>query len=205
VREDPHGRAVRALVNNAGMALNIPVEAFAIDEWRRLFEVNLFGHIAVTQTLLPALIRSKGRVVNISSVGGKIAMATYGPYAGTKFALEAVSDSLRREISPFGVQVVVVEAGAVRTGLAGRAIVTAHELASTMTPEQSHRYSGLVQAIAAQAASHTESGLPADAAAMVIAKAVTARKPRRATPSAATPRSSPSWRASCPTGCSTAS
>jgi NAD(P)-dependent dehydrogenase (short-subunit alcohol dehydrogenase family) len=54
VREDPHGRAVRALVNNAGMALNIPVEAFAIDEWRRLFEVNLFGHIAVTQTLLPA-------------------------------------------------------------------------------------------------------------------------------------------------------
>jgi NAD(P)-dependent dehydrogenase (short-subunit alcohol dehydrogenase family) len=113
---------VWALVNNAGIALNVPVEAFAIDEWRRLFEVNFFGHIAVAQTLLPALIRSKGRVVNISSVGGKIAMATYGPYAGTKFALEAVSDSLRREIAPFGVQVVVVEPGAVNTGLAGRAI-----------------------------------------------------------------------------------
>jgi NAD(P)-dependent dehydrogenase (short-subunit alcohol dehydrogenase family) len=178
VHEDPQGRAVRALVNNAGMALNVPVEAFAIDEWRRLFEVNLFGHIAVTQTLLPALIRSKGRVVNISSVGGKIAMATYGPYAGTKFALEAVSDSLRREIAQFGVQVVVVEPGAVSTGLAGRAIATAHELVSTMTPEQCQRYGGLVQAITAQAASHTESGLPADAAAKVIAKAVTARKPR---------------------------
>src|ERR1700677_4310535 len=132
-------------------------------------------------------------------------MATYGPYAGTKFALEAGSDSLRREIAPLCVQAVAVAPGAMRTGLAGRAIAIAHELASTMTPEQSHRYSGLVQAIAAQAASHTESGLPADAAAMVIAKAVTARKPRRATPSAATPRSSPSWRASCPTGCSTAS
>jgi NAD(P)-dependent dehydrogenase (short-subunit alcohol dehydrogenase family) len=169
---------VRALVNNAGIGVNVPVEAFAIDEWRRLFEVNFFGHIAVTQALLPALIRSKGRVVNISSVGGKIAMATYGPYAGTKFALEAVSDSLRREIAPFGVQVVVVEPGAVRTEMPGRAISTAHELASTMTPEQNQRYAGLVHAITAQAASHTNSGLPADAAAKVIAKAVTARKPR---------------------------
>jgi NAD(P)-dependent dehydrogenase (short-subunit alcohol dehydrogenase family) len=178
VHEDPQGRAVRALVNNAAVPVNAPVEAFAIDEWRRLFEVNLFGHIAVTQALLPALIRSKGRVVNISSVGGKIAMATYGPYAGTKFALEAVSDSLRREIAPFGVQVVVVEPGAVRTEMAGRAIADAHELASTMTPEHSQRYGGLVHAITAQSASHTNSGLPVDAAAKVIAKAVTARKPR---------------------------
>ena len=122
VHGDPQGRAVRALVNNAGIGVNAPVEAFAIDEWRRLFEVNFFGHIAMTQALLPALIRSKGRVVNISSVGGKIAMATYGPYAGTKFALEAVSDSLRREITPFGVQVVVVEPGAVRTEMPARAI-----------------------------------------------------------------------------------
>jgi NAD(P)-dependent dehydrogenase (short-subunit alcohol dehydrogenase family) len=178
VHEDPQGRAVRALVNNAGIGVNAPVEAFAIDEWRRLFEVNLFGHVAVTQALLPALIRSKGRVVNISSVGGKIAMATYGPYAGTKFALEAVSDSLRRELAPFGVQVVVVEPGAVRTEMPGRAMATAHELASAMTPEQSQRYGGLVQAINAQTASHTKSGLPAEAAAKVIAKAITARKPR---------------------------
>jgi len=180
VRGDSQGRAVRALVNNAAVGVNVPVEAFAIDEWRRLFEVNLFGHVAVTQALLPSLIRSKGRVVNISSVGGKVAMATYGPYAGTKFALEAVSDSLRREMATFGVGVVVVEPGAVRTEMPGRAIATAHELASAMSPEQSQRYGPLVQAITAQTASHTTSGsgLPADAAAKVIAKAVTARKPR---------------------------
>ena len=170
---------MRALVNNAAVQANVPIEAFAIDEWRRMFEVNLFGHVAVIQALLPALIRSKGRVVNISSVGGKVAMATYGPYAGTKFALEAVSDSLRREIAPFGVQVVVIEPGAVRTEMLGRAIASAHELVSTMTPEQSQRYGGLMQAVTAQAASFTEkSGLSADAAAKVIAKAVTARKPR---------------------------
>jgi NAD(P)-dependent dehydrogenase (short-subunit alcohol dehydrogenase family) len=178
VHGDPQGRAVRALVNNAAIQANVPIEAFAIDEWRRMFEVNLFGHIAVTQALLPALIRSKGRVVNISSVGGKIAMATYGPYAATKFALEAASDSLRREMAPFGVGVVVVEPGAVRTEMLGRAIATGHELVSAMTPEQRWRYGGLVQAVNSQAVSSTESGLPADAAAKVIAKAVTARKPR---------------------------
>ena len=178
VHGDPQGRSVRALVNNAGIGVNAPVEVFAIDEWRRLFEVNFFGHIAVTQMLLPALIRSKGRVINISSVGGRIAMATYGPYAGTKFALEAVSDSLRREMAPLGVHVVVVEPAAVRTKIGDRAIARAQQVASTMTPEQSERYGRLVEAITAQAASAMESGLSADAAAKVIAQAVTARKPR---------------------------
>ena len=178
VHGDPQGRALRALVNNAAIQANVPIEVFAIDEWRRMFEVNLFGQVAVTQALLPALIRSKGRVVNISSVGGKVAMATYGPYAATKFALEAVSDSLRRELAPSGVGVVVVEPGAVRTEMLGRAIATADELVSDMTPEQSQRYGGLVQAVNAQAVSSTKSGLPADAAAKAIAKAVTARKPR---------------------------
>ncbi len=178
VHEDPQGRALRALVNNAAIQANVPIEAFAIDEWRRMFEVNLFGQVAVTQALLPALIDSSGRVVNISSVGGKVAMATYGPYAATKFAIEAVSDALRRELAPHGVGVVVVEPGAVRTEMLGRAIATAKETMSAMTPEQSTRYGALVQAVNAQAVSSTESGLPADAAATVIAKAVTARRPR---------------------------
>lgn len=178
VHEDPQGRAVRALVNNAGIGVNAPVEVFALDQWRRLFEVNFFGHIAVTQTLLPALIRRKGRVINISSVGGKIAMATYGPYAGTKFALEAVSDSLRRELASSSVDVVVVEPGAVVTEMLDRASATAHEQASGMTPEQSQRYGEVVHAVAAQAVSAARSGLSAAVAAKVIAKAVTARKPR---------------------------
>ena len=86
-----------------------------------------------------------------------------------------VSDSLRREMAPFGVGVVVVEPGAVRTEMPGRAIATAHELASAMTPEQSQRYGALVQAVTAHTTSG--SGLPADAAAKVIAKAIAVRKP----------------------------
>ncbi|MCY0937280.1 SDR family oxidoreductase [Streptomyces sp. H34-S4] len=176
VAEDP--RALHALVNNAGVQVNAPVESLPLAEWRRVFEVNLFGHIAVTQALLPALLRSKGRVVNISSVGGKFAMATYGAYAGSKFALEAVSDLLRREVAPLGVQVVVVEPGGVRTEMADRGIATANRLAAGMTPEQGERYGGLVRANNKLMASGTASGLTADAAALVIAKAVTARRPR---------------------------
>ncbi|CAN5662626.1 SDR family NAD(P)-dependent oxidoreductase [soil metagenome] len=174
VCDDP--RALRALVNNAAIQANVPIEAFAIDEWRKMFEVNLFGQVAVTQALLPSLLGSSGRVVNISSVGGKVAMATYGPYAATKFALEAVSDSLRRELASHGVQVVVVEPGAIQTEMLGRAMATAQDMA--MTPEQGRRYGALVHAVNAQAMQSTKAGLPADAAATVIAKAVTARTPR---------------------------
>ena len=142
---------MRVLVNNAGIGVNAPVEVFAIDEWRRLFEVNFFGHIAVIQTLLPALIRNKGRVVNISSVGGKIAMAAYGPYAGTKFALEAVSDALRREVEPLGVKVIVVEPAAVTTEMLGRVAVTGERIISGMTTEQHGRYAALIHSIISQA------------------------------------------------------
>ncbi|AXK31350.1 SDR family NAD(P)-dependent oxidoreductase [Streptomyces armeniacus] len=174
--DDP--RPLHALVNNAGIQVNAPVETLPLAQWRHVFEVNLFGHIAVTQALLPALLRSTGRVINISSVGGKVAMATYGAYAGAKFALEAVSDSLRRELAPLGVQVVVVEPGGVRTEMATRGIATANELAAGMTPEQEARYGGLVEANNALMATGTAAGLTADAAARVIAKAVTARRPR---------------------------
>lgn len=172
------GRPLHALVNNAGIQVNAPVEALPMAEWRQVFEVNLFGHIAVTQALLPALLRSGGRVINISSIGGRFAMATYGAYAGAKFALEAVSDSLRREVEPLGVHVVVVEPGGIRTEMATRGIETANRLAAGMTPEQDARYGGLIRANNRLMASGTSSGLTADAAARVITKAVTARRPR---------------------------
>ena len=178
VAQDPQRRPLHALVNNAGIAVNAPVEALPMAQWRWQFEVNLFGHIAMTQALLPALIDSSGTVVNISSIGGKVAMATYGAYAGTKFALEAVSDTLRREVAQFGVKVVVVEPGGVATQMASRGIATANKLAADMTPEQHQRYDALIGAITAQADAFTKAGVPAERAAAVIAQAVTARNPR---------------------------
>jgi NAD(P)-dependent dehydrogenase (short-subunit alcohol dehydrogenase family) len=178
IAADPDRRPLRTLINNAGISVNGPVEALPLEEWRGLFEVNLFGHVAVTQALLPFLHRSHGRIVNISSVGGKVAMATYGAYGGAKFALEAVSDSLRRELAPHGVQVVVVEPGAVRTEIGERGAVTANDLAGRMSPEHRQRYGGLVRATVAQSLRFTRAGLPADRAAEVIAQAAITRRPR---------------------------
>jgi NAD(P)-dependent dehydrogenase (short-subunit alcohol dehydrogenase family) len=176
VERDP--RPLRALINNAGIAINSPVETLPLAQWRQQFEVNLFGHIAITQALLPALLRSSGTVVNISSVGGKVVLPTYGAYAGSKFALEAASDALRREVAALGVKVVVVEPGAVKTAMPERGIATAEELTATMSAAQLERYGELNAAVTAQARSFIEIGVPAEHAAKVIAKAATASRPR---------------------------
>ncbi|BCY08700.1 SDR family oxidoreductase [Actinoplanes sp. L3-i22] len=178
IADDPAGRPLRAVINNAGIAVNAPVELLSMPEWRHQFEVNLFGHIAVTKAVLPALHASSGRVVNISSIGGKVAMPTYGAYAGAKFAMEAMSDALRRELAPHGVQVVVVEPGGVRTEMTGRGIERMNETVAAMTAVERGRYGGLLQAVISHATAFTKSGLSAEAAGRIIAEAATARRPR---------------------------
>ena len=178
IADDPERRPLRALVNNAGIGVNAPVEVLPLSEWRRLFDINLFGHVAVIQALLPALIESRGTVVNISSVGGKMAMATYGPYAGTKFALEAVSDALRREVEPLGVKVVVVEPGAVTTEMLGRVAGTGERIISGMTTGQRGRYATLMHAVISQAQAAVPKAVPAEEAGRVIAEAITSKRPR---------------------------
>lgn len=86
-----------------------------MEEWRRQFDTNVFGQVRVIQEALPLLRESKGRIVNMSSISGKIAIPFMGPYAGSKYAFEAISDSLRREMRPYGVKVSIVEPGAIAT------------------------------------------------------------------------------------------
>lgn len=175
---DADGRPLRAVINNAGIAVTAPVEVLPIEGWRRQFDVNFFGHIAVTQALLPALLKSQGRVVMISSIGGRIAQPTYGAYSGSKYALEAASDALRREMAPHGVKVVIVEPGAVRTEMVGRGGITARDLVSGMTAEQDRRHGGLMHAILAQSEGFLSSGVDAEKAAKTIASAATTPRPR---------------------------
>ena len=104
-------------MNNAGVAVSGPVEYVPIEEWRKQLEVNVIGQVAVTQAFLPALRAGGpgGRIVNVSSIGGRIALPLAGPYAASKFALEAVSDSLRRELRAEGLHVSLIEPGGVKT------------------------------------------------------------------------------------------
>src|SRR5918993_826051 len=178
VADDPEGRPLQALVNNAGIAVAAPVEVIPLDEWRRQFEVNLFGHVAVIQALLPALIASRGRIVNVSSIGGLVAGPTYGAYSGSKFALEAVSDALRREVRHLGVEVVLVEPGAIATPIWEKGLATAMGLTDKMTAEQRERYRQITAAAGRRAQQAARDGVPPEQVARVITDAVTARRPR---------------------------
>src|SRR5690606_24268021 len=115
------------LVNNAGIALTGPLEYLDLDRVRDQFEVNLFGHLAVTQACLPALRTRTGRIVNISSMAGWVATPFYGPYAASKHALRAMSDSLRLELAPWGLDVVLIEPGAIDTPIWQKGAELAHE------------------------------------------------------------------------------
>jgi len=172
------GAPLRALVNNAGLAANAPVETLPLPDWRAVFEVNVFGAVALTQALLPALHRSGGRVVNITSIGGKVAMPAFGAYSGSKFALEAISDSLRQELAPLGVPVVVVEPGGMRTEMGARGTAAARAQLERMTPEQRARYGGTMAAFLGYAAALDRGGMTPDKAARTVALAVTAPRPR---------------------------
>ncbi|NJQ02789.1 SDR family NAD(P)-dependent oxidoreductase [Streptomyces zingiberis] len=178
IADDPERRVLRLLVNNAGIEINAPVEVLPLALWREQFEVNLFGHISVIQRLLPFLRRSRGRIVNISSVGGVAALPVFGAYAGTKFALEAASDSLRREVSAHGVQVVVVQPGGVRTEMAARSGAVSLELAAGMSPGHQRLYGSLIKATVASNAAFLEHALPAAKAGAKIARVATTPRPR---------------------------
>jgi NAD(P)-dependent dehydrogenase (short-subunit alcohol dehydrogenase family) len=166
-----------ALVNNAGIAVTSPLEYVPLDELRRQLEVNTIAQLAVIQACLPALRRSRGRIVNISSISGLVAPPLYGPYAASKFAFEALSDSLRRELRG-AVHVSIVEPGSIATPIWNRGGATADALFAAMPPEAHERYGGLVATMRAQAMKQPEEGLPPATAAEVIAKALTAKRPR---------------------------
>ncbi len=179
VAHDPEGRSLGALVNNAGVALNAPAETIPLAEWRRHFDVNFFGHVAVAQALLPALIADGGgRLVNVSSIGGRVAFPTYGAYAAAKFALEAFSDVLRREIGRQGVKVIVIEPGTIATPMWGKGIATMDTFASGMSAEQHARYDDLIAAMRKQAQGQDGTGIQPLHVATVIADAIQSDKPR---------------------------
>jgi len=117
------------LVNNAGYAAGSFTEEVAIEEWQRQFETNFFGLVAVTKAVLPSMReRRSGKIVNISSISGRIGFPSMGPYVASKFAVEGFSESLRLEMLPYGVHVVLIEPGSYKTDIwsKGLGAVTIH-------------------------------------------------------------------------------
>jgi NAD(P)-dependent dehydrogenase (short-subunit alcohol dehydrogenase family) len=165
-----------ALVNNAGIAVTAPLEHLPLDELRRQLEVNVISQLAVIQAVMPQLRSARGRIVNVSSIGGRMALPLYGPYSASKFALEALSDSLRREQRE--IKVIVIQPGAIATPIWERGIATADALWNAMPPDAHARYGALVNTLRGRAKQLSTEGLPAEDAAAVIVQALTTEKPR---------------------------
>jgi short-subunit dehydrogenase len=165
---------IDALVNNAGYGQRGPIEMVPVDAIRRNFETNLFSLIGLTQLVIPIMRnQGSGRIVNVSSVAGRIARPLSSVYDSTKHALEAVSDGLRGELAPFGIKVVIIEPGFIVTEFLEAANDASKETLENLGPyrESFERLSGVIQRVRKMA------GNPEDIA-EVIFKALSARSPR---------------------------
>ncbi len=165
-----------ALVNNAGIGIGGPLELISPEDLRRQFEVNVFAQVAVTQAMLPALRRSHGRIVFISSIGGRVAMAFTAPYAASKHAIEAFGDALRVELRSSGVQVALIEPGSVATPIWDKSRVEADRIS---IPPELHEQYGKVPAAMDKVMQDTGSrGVPAEQVAASIERALTSSRMR---------------------------
>ena len=166
------------LVNNAGVVFPGPLEFIELDDLRKQLEINVIGQIAVTQAFLPLIREGKGRIVNIGSIGGRMATPLLGPYNASKFAMEALTDSLRQALRPWGIAVSIVEPGAIATRIWDKGQSTADVLETKLPPQARELYGAAIAAIRRVSQKSAQSAIPADAVAKVVEHALTARRPK---------------------------
>ena len=166
------------LVNNAGIGVGGPLEFLTPEDLRRQLEVNVIGQIAVTQKFLPLIRKGHGRIVNMGSIGGRIATPLLGPYNASKFAMEALTDSLRQELRPWGIHVSIVEPGSIATRIWDKAQANADEVEKNLPEEALLLYGKTIAAIREAARKFEQAGIPPDEVAKVVEHALTARRPK---------------------------
>ena len=174
VNETVGDAGLNGLVNNAGIAVWGPLEHTPIEMLRSQFEVNVIGQMAVIQSFLPALRRCRGRIVNIGSTSGLVALPFLGPYSASKFALEALTDALRVELRPWDIPVAIVEAGAIATPIWRKSLASFDQLVQDLPPDFDTQYGSVMAKLRERAAEI--GGLPPVEVAQAVAHALTARR-----------------------------
>ncbi len=178
VAEKVAGAGLAGLVNNAGICVAGPLEFVPLAELRRQFEVNVVGAMAVIQSMLPLLRTGGGRIVNISSVSGRVAAPYLGPYAASKYALEALSDALRSELRRWGISVSLVEPGTVDTPIWQKSRAASDVLAEQMQPEQYALYARDIEALHRSTDEMARRAMPVEKVVRAVTHALTSRRPR---------------------------
>ncbi|MDQ3370455.1 MAG: SDR family oxidoreductase [Myxococcota bacterium] len=165
------GRGIDVLVNNAGFGILGPSSEISDAEMRRQYDTNVFGLMAVTRAFLPQMReRRSGRIINVSSVGGRLTLPYFGVYNSTKYAIESLSDALRYELRPFGIAVSLIEPGVIRTNFEATAVRNLEELQATP-------YAGALAKYEAMSKTADRFASEPIVIAKAIARAVNARRP----------------------------
>ena len=177
VSDEVGERGVAGLVNNAGISVVGPMEFLPLEELRRQLDVNLIGQVAVTQAVIPELRKAAGRIVFMSSIGGRLSSPFMTPYHASKWGIEAIADALRLELRPWGIEVVLVEPGSIDTRIWAKGQAQANEIESGMG-ERGRALYGRQIAAAREAARRTAAdGIPPERVAEVVGGALTADRP----------------------------
>lgn len=175
-QQSPQG--LYALVNNAGLGLPAAVELSQLDEVRELLEVNTLAPLHLIQRCLPLLRKTRGRIINMSSMNGKMALPMVGAYSASKFALEALSDTLRVELRPWGISVSIIRPGQVRTSIFDKARVHLESRSAEIPDELKSGYDEMY----ARAGSFNERGANAltspERVASIVLKAINSKRPK---------------------------
>lgn len=172
VADETSGR-LDVLVNNAGVAAAGPLETLSDDDFHRVLEVNVLGLHRVTRTFLPLVIAARGRVINMGSISGRLALPLLGAYAASKHAVEALTDVLRRETTDLGVRVALIQPGQVATPIWGKT-----DLSDETIAELPERYRELASTMRDAAGDAAEDGLPPDEVATAVLHAAISAFPK---------------------------
>jgi NAD(P)-dependent dehydrogenase (short-subunit alcohol dehydrogenase family) len=178
VIEALEGKGLAGLVNNAGIVVGGMLEFLPLDALRRQLEVNVIGHIAVTQAFLPSLRKAGGRIVNISSLSGLISSPFTGAYSASKFAMEALADALRMELLPWRIHVSTVEPGFIQTPIVPKSLAAVEELREQLPAEAIQWYGPSMRAVGSATQLEAAKGAPTEVVVKAVVHALTARRPR---------------------------
>ena len=171
-------RGLVGLINNAGVTVAGPLEYLPLVDVRRQFETNVVGPLALTQACMPLIRQAHGRIVNISSVGGKLAMPFNGAYSATKFGLEALSDALRRELAPWGIHVCVIEPGMIATSMGDKLLRDTTASIQAWPAVAGERYGAAFRSCIQTMIEHARAGSSPTLVADAIIHALSAPQPR---------------------------
>jgi len=177
MREEFGVHRLNGLVNNAGLAMVAPFELTSLDRWREIYDVNVFGVVAVTQTCLPLLREAKGRIVNIASSSASAAPPMVSAYGSSKRALEALSESLRREVAASGVRISIVAPDVIATPIWEKAITRLKGLDKSPAQEGRPQNSNIMVALETRLRAQNKSGAPPQKVAEVVERALVASRP----------------------------